>query len=403
LPTLYNDGGFSGGTMERPALKRLLADIEAGQIDVVVVYKVDRLTRALSDFAKLVEVFDRRGVSFVSITQQFNTTTSMGRLTLNVLLSFAQFEREVIGERVRDKIAASKKKGMWMGGMPPLGYDVKDRKLVVNDNEARSVVDIYRRYLALKSVHALKDELAETGIRSKRRVRPDGKGYGGQKLSRGALYLMLQNRIYRGEITHKSNSYPGEHPAIIEQPLWNEVQTVLAKNRVERATGVREKHPSLLAGLVFDETGERLTPTYSVKKGTRYRYYVSTALLTGGGSNHLSGRRIPAGNLEGLVINQFRAFLADPAAVFDAVDDESHTSSGQIQLTERGRQIAEELGAMASDKVKATLMALLYRVEIKSDRVEINISRHCLAALLRGQSIDLTMQDQRPNVIPMMS
>jgi DNA invertase Pin-like site-specific DNA recombinase len=267
--TLYDDGGFSGGTLERPALKRLLADIEAGEVDVIVVYKVERLTRALSDFAKLVEIFDRRGVSFVSITQQFNTTTSMGRLTLNVLLSFAQFEREVIGERVRDKIAASKKKGMWMGGMPPLGYDVKDRKLVVNDAEARTVAVIYRRYLALKSVHALKDELAEAGIRSKRRVRPDGIEYGDQKLSRGALYLMLQNRIYRGEITHKGNSYPGEHPAIIELPLWHEVQTVLAKNRVERATGARARHPSLLAGLVFDETGERLTPTYAVKKGTR--------------------------------------------------------------------------------------------------------------------------------------
>ena len=184
-----------GGTLERPSLKRLLADIEAGQVNVIVVYKVDRLTRALSDFAKLVEIFDRRGVSLVSITQQFNTTTSMGRLTLNVLLSFAQFEREVIGERVRDKIAASKKKGMWMGGMPPLGYDVKDRKLVVNAEEARRVVSIYRRYLELKSVHALKDELAEADIRSKRRDRPDGTTYGGQLFSRGALYLMLQNQF----------------------------------------------------------------------------------------------------------------------------------------------------------------------------------------------------------------
>ena len=180
FPTFYDDGGFSGGTMERPALKRLIADIEAGQIDVVVVYKVDRLTRALSDFAKLVEVFDRRGVSFVSITQQFNTTTSMGRLTLNVLLSFAQFEREVISERVRDKVAASKKKGLWMGGMPPLGYDVENRKLVVNAAEASTVVDIFRRYLKLKSVHALRDALADAGIRSKRRMRPDGTTYGGQ-------------------------------------------------------------------------------------------------------------------------------------------------------------------------------------------------------------------------------
>ena len=217
LPSPYDDGGYSGGTMERPALKRLLAEIEAGQVDVVVVYKVDRLTRALSDFAKLVDVFDRHGVSFVSITQQFNTTTSMGRLTLNVLLSFAQFEREVIGERVRDKIAASKKKGMWMGGMPPLGYDVKDRKLAVNDEEAEIVRHIFQRYVALKSVHALQDELAAAGIRSKRRIRPSGIAYGGQTLARGALYAMLQNRIYRGDITHKGSAYPGEHPAIIDR------------------------------------------------------------------------------------------------------------------------------------------------------------------------------------------
>ena len=225
---------------------------------MVVVYKVDRLTRALSDFARLVDVFDRRGVSFVSITQQFNTTTSMGRLTLNVLLSFAQFEREVIGERVRDKIAASKKKGMWMGGMPPLGYDVKDRKLNVNEDEAKIVVDIFQRYLALKSVRALRDELADAGIRSKRRLRPDGSAYGGQTFSRGALYLMLQNRLYRGEVRHKGQCYPGEHAAIVDAPLWDEVQAALAANRVERATGARAKAPSLLTGMVFDEEGQRL-------------------------------------------------------------------------------------------------------------------------------------------------
>jgi site-specific DNA recombinase len=342
-----------------------------------------------------VEIFDRRGVSFVSVTQQFNTTTSMGRLTLNVLLSFAQFEREVIGERVRDKIAASKKKGMWMGGMPPLGYDVKDRKLVVNNKEARTVVDIYRRYLALKSVHALKDDLAEAGIKSKRRVRPDGTEYGGQKFSRGALYMMLQNRIYRGEITHKANSFSGEHQAIIEQPLWDEVQAVLANNRVERATGARAKQPSLLAGLVFDETGERLTPTYSVKKGTRYRYYVSTTLLTGAGRNRSRGRRIPAGDLEGLVINRLRAFLADPAVVLDVFDDESQSGPGQSQLIERGRHVAEKLGVQAPNEIKTTLMTVLCRVEINPDRIEIHISRHRLAALLAGQSIDPTMQDHK--------
>ena len=218
---LYDDGGFSGGTMDRPALQRLLGDIGAGKVDVVVVYKIDRLTRSLFDFAKIVEAFDARGVSFVSITQQFNTTTSMGRLTLNVLLSFAQFEREVTGERIRDKIAASKKKGMWMGGLPPLGYDVQNRKLVVNEEEALTVLHIFRRYVQLRSVRALQAELDGAGIRSKRRTLADGTQYGGQKFSRGALYLMLQNRIYRGEITHKGNAYPGEHPAIVDKPLWD--------------------------------------------------------------------------------------------------------------------------------------------------------------------------------------
>ena len=356
-PTLYDDGGFSGGTLERPALQRLLAEIEAGQIDVIVVYKVDRLTRALSDFAKLVEIFDRRGVSFVSITQQFNTTTSMGRLTLNVLLSFAQFEREVIGERVRDKIAASKKKGMWMGGMPPLGYDVKDRKLVVNDDEARTVVGIYRRYLALKSVLALKATLEDEGVTSKQRVRPDGTDYGGQKFSKGALYLMLQNRTYRGETTHKGKSHPGEHPAIIDQPLWDKVQAVLAENRIERTSGARAKHPNLLAGLLFDEKGERLTPTHAVKKGTRFRYYVSATLLTAAGRNRSGGRRIPAGNLECLVMDRLRSFFADPGAVLDAID-ETHSGTGQSQLVERGRQVAEELGTQGANEVKVMLMTL---------------------------------------------
>jgi DNA invertase Pin-like site-specific DNA recombinase len=395
LPTLYDDGGYSGGTMERPALQRLLIDIEASQIDVVVVYKVDRLTRALSDFAKLVEVFDRCTVSFVSITQQFNTTTSMGRLTLNVLLSFAQFEREVIGERVRDKIAASKKKGMWMGGMPPLGYDVTDRKLVVNDQESRTVVDIYQRYLAVKSVRTLAEELAAAGIRSKRRARPDGSTYGGQKLARGALYLMLQNRIYRGEITHKGNSYPGEHPAIIDQPLWDEVQAMLAQNRVERAIGAHAKHPSLLGGFVFDTTGMRLTPTYAVKKGTRYRYYISASLIREARSNRFGGWRIPSGDLEGLVINRLRAFLANPTAILDAVNEESHSGSQQSQLIERGRQIAEELRAQAADEVKAMLMALSCQVVVNPDRIEISISGRRLAQLLIGQSIDLTARHPR--------
>ena len=392
LPTFYDDGGFSGGTMDRPALQRLLGDISAGKVDVVVVYKIDRLTRSLFDFAKIVEAFDARGVSFVSITQQFNTTTSMGRLTLNVLLSFAQFEREVTGERIRDKIAASKKKGMWMGGLPPLGYDVQNRKLVVNSEEALTVRYIFRRYVELRSVRALQAELDAAGIRSKWRTLASGTPYGGQKLSRGALYLMLQNRIYRGEITHKGNAYPGEHPAIVEKALWDEVQAILAENRVNRATGSDAKQPSLLAGLAFDETGERLTPTHAVKKGTRYRYYVSTSLITGAAKDRSKGRRIPAANLESLVITRLRNFLADEGAVLDAIRDEYADGAGLTRLIRRGRQIAEELGTLAPDQIRAILMTLLSRVDIRPDRVEINIRQGCLIELLDSQSIDPTMQ-----------
>ena len=386
--TLYDDGGFSGGTLGRPALQRLLADIGAGKVDVVVVYKIDRLTRSLFDFAKIVEAFDARGVSFVSITQQFNTTTSMGRLTLNVLLSFAQFEREVAGERIRDKIAASKKKGMWMGGLPSLGYDVQNRKLVINDEEAPTVLHIFRRYVQLRSVRTLQVELGDAGIRSKRRILADGTAYGGQKLSRGALYLMLQNRIYRGEITHKGNAYPGEHPAIVDEALWDKVQAVLAENRVERSTGSDAKHPSLLAGLAFDETGERLTPTHAVKKGTRYRYYVSRSLIIGTAKDHSAGRRIPAGNLEGLVIGRIRSFFADPGAILDAVRDEHTDGAGQKRLIGRGRRIAEELTTLAPDKTRAILMALLSRVDIRSDRIDIRVYRRNLMELLHAQSID---------------
>ena len=384
LPTLYDDGGYSGGTMERPALQRLLADIEAGQIDVIVVYKVDRLTRALSDFAKLVEVFDRRGVSFVSITQQFNTTTSMGRLTLNILLSFAQFERELIGERVRDKVAASKKKGMWMGGTVPLGYDAKDRKLVINKAEARTVVDIYRRYIRLKSVRALQVELDTAGIRSKRRVRPDGTDHGNQRFSQGALYLLLQNRTYRGEATHKGNAYPGEHAAIVDKPLWDAVQAVLADNRVQRASGVNTKAPSLLTGLLFDEAGERLTPTWSVKKGTRYRYYVSTSLVKGGSKADSTRRRIPAGNLETIVMDRLRRLLSSRGELLDAIEGASIGRTGQGQLIQRGRKLAEELG-QTPEKNRTTVTALVRRVEIGADSVKIDVSRDRLAALFGSE------------------
>ena len=392
LPTLYDDGGFSGGTMDRPALQRLLDDIRAGKVDVVVVYKIDRLTRSLFDFAKIVEAFDVRGVSFVSITQQFNTTTSMGRLTLNVLLSFAQFEREVAGERIRDKIAASKKKGMWMGGLPSLGYDVQNRKLVVNEEEVLTVLHIFRRYVQLRSVRALQAELDAAGIRSKQRILANGTPYGGQKLSRGALYLMLQNRIYRGEITHKGNAYPGEHPALVDKVLWDQVQAILAENRVNREVGSYAKQPSLLAGLAFDETGERLTPSHAVKKGTRYRYYVSRSLIIGTAKDRSKGRRIPAANLESLVITRLRTFLSDQGAILNAIRDEHADGAGQNRLIGRGRQIAEELGTFAPDQIRAMLMRLLSRVDIRPDCVEISIRRGRLVELLAAQPFEATTQ-----------
>src|SRR5271154_6834416 len=252
----YDDGGFSGGSRDRPALRKLLDDVRAKRVEVIVVYKVDRLTRSLADFAKLVELFDAHQVSFVSVTQAFNTTNSMGRLTLNVLLSFAQFEREVTGERIRDKIAASKKKGMWMGGQPSLGYDVKDRKLVVNEAEAATVRHIFRRYLELGTVRALRDDLAAGGVVSKRRTAADGSPYGGQKFSRGALYLMLKNRIYRGEIVHKGKASPGEHAAIVDEDLWRSVQGHLEENRLERREGDKALEPSRMAGIVFDASSE---------------------------------------------------------------------------------------------------------------------------------------------------
>lgn len=388
IPTLYDDGGYSGGSLERPALQRLLADIEAGRVDVVVVYKVDRLTRALSDFAKLVEVFDRCGVSFVSITQQFNTTTSMGRLTLNILLSFAQFERELIGERVRDKVAASRRKGIWMGGIVPLGYDVKDRKLIVNQEEARTVVDICRRYLRVKSVGALQVELAAAGIKSKRRVRRNGTVHGNQSFSQGALYLLLQNRIYRGEAIHKGNAYPGEHKAIIDRPLWDAVQTVLAKNRIQRASGTNTKAPSLLTGLLFDETGERLTPTWSIKKGTRYRYYVSTSLIKGGRRACSPQRRIPAGDLESIITERIRKFLSNRGELLETIDERDRSNIGHRHLIERGRELAKEL-SHAPEDARLLVRSLVSRVEVGTTSVSIDVSQVRLAALLESNHTEL--------------
>jgi site-specific DNA recombinase len=265
----YDDGGFSGGSLDRPGLQKLLADIRERRIDVVVVYKVDRLTRSLTDFAKLVELFDANDVAFVSVTQSFNTTSSMGRLTLNVLLSFAQFEREVTGERIRDKIAASKKKGLWVGGVVPLGYEVKDRKLIVNDEEAATVRLIFARYLDLGSLPALQRDLRARGIISRRRTLSSGRAIGGRTLTNGPLAYMLRNRMYLGEINHRDKSYPGEHQPILDEKSFEAVQAKLTKNLRGRRLR-RQSSNALLLGKLFDDRGNPMTPTYAIKKGVRY-------------------------------------------------------------------------------------------------------------------------------------
>ncbi|APH70598.1 recombinase family protein [Aquibium oceanicum] len=304
IPEPYDDGGFSGGTLDRPALKRLLADIEDGRIDVVVVYKIDRLSRSLMDFAKLVEVFDRGGVTFVSVTQSFNTTTSMGRLTLNILLSFAQFEREVIGERIRDKIAASRKRGMWMGGFVPLGYEVRDRKLVINDAEAATVRMIFERFVEVGSATALARALAAEGVRTRR----------GRLIDKGFLYKLINNRVYIGDAVHKGTAYPGEHEAIITRALWDKVHGILRESPRVRAGRTRAATPALLKGLIFGPAGCAMTPTHTRRGDKLYRYYVSQSVLKRGADACPVGR-VPAAEIEGAVVDQLRGLLRAPEVI----------------------------------------------------------------------------------------
>jgi site-specific DNA recombinase len=382
LPKGYDDGGFSGATMDRPALQQLLADITAGRVDTVVVYKIDRLTRALADFAKIVEILDARGTSFVSVTQQFNTTTSMGRLTLNVLLSFAQFEREVIGERIRDKIAASKKRGMWMGGVPPLGYRAQDRKLVIVDSEADIVRFIFRRYAELGSVQLLKDELKALSIRSKLRTSASGRISGGKPFARGALYLMLQNRTYRGEIVHNEQSYPGEHEPIIDQTLWDAVQAQLADNAAQRNEGGKTRQPSLLAGMLFDGDGNRMTPSHAVKKGMRYRYYVSASLITKDRTENSAGLRIPAAEIEQLVSSRVHRWLLDPGSLYKSTSARLRDSSMQQRLVARAAEIGKHWPELPAARKRAVLTALIERIEVSVDRIDIRLRPPGLSVLL---------------------
>jgi site-specific DNA recombinase len=364
VKTAYDDGGLSGGNMERPALQRLLEDIRHGLIDVVVVYKVDRLTRSLADFAKMVEVFDAQGVSFVAVTQQFNTTTSMGRLTLNVLLSFAQFEREVTGERIRDKIAASKRKGIWMGGYPSMGYDVCDRRLVVNQAEASTVQEIYHRYLKTGSVPKLKKELDWNGVVSKIRVSRKGNRSGGHSFSRGALYELLSNPIYIGEIRHKRERHPGQHEAILDRKLWEKVQRQL-QNRAARSTAPRTKvSPSPLAGKVFDETGEPLYVQAAMKDRQRYRYYVSKALVRGFKVEGQRGWRVPGLELERAVAISARSILDDKTVVLEAV----HAAGmGDADINQVFGLVAERRERLLAERERSTALIELVEKTVLTD------------------------------------
>jgi DNA invertase Pin-like site-specific DNA recombinase len=386
LPAFYDDGGFSGGTMERPALKQLLADMEDGKIDVVVVYKVDRLTRSLTDFARIVDIFDAGDASFVSVTQAFNTTTSMGRLTLNVLLSFAQFEREVTGERIRDKIAASKKKGMWMGGLPPLGLDARDRKLVVNDAEAETVRHIFRSYLALGSVDLLQRTLGCEGVVSKKRTNKHGRTSGGNPFARGALYHMLQSQLYIGRVPHKDQSYPGEHEAIIPMDLWEAVQSALEKNRHNRANGTNCKAPSLLAGFLHDDAGNRMVPSHAVRRGKRYRYYVSASGNTRGREPSEGKRRLPAGEIEGLVQSRIRLFLTSASELHSTLDPVVCDAENQARIIEQASRLSQHWREGSQADIRADLLVLSPHITVSDEEVRIAITPSLLLALLKGSA-----------------
>ena len=376
LPARYDDGGSSGGTMERPGLVRLLDDIRAKRVDVIVVYKVDRLTRSLADFAKIVEVLDAEGVSFVAVTQQFNTTTSMGRLTLNVLLSFAQFEREIAGERIRDKIKASRQKGMWMGGSVPLGYEVKDRALVVNETEAKKVRLIFRRYLELGSVDALAEHLDRRNIRSHRRVTQGGRTIGGRPITRGNLYLILQNPIYLGMVVHKGLTYQGLHRPIIERGAWDRVQEQLAKNRVDHRKQIRARVPSLLTGLVFDEAGERLTPSHSNRGGLRYRYYISKSLTRGRPRADEQGKRwrVPAAEIENTVLVAVSSFLDDHSALSSILSLHRLPPAQAGSVLKTATALSRSLTQDHAGQLRSTLQSILSRIEIGDTTLTLTVA-----------------------------
>jgi site-specific DNA recombinase len=396
IPDRYDDGGISGATLERPALKRLLADIETGRIDCVVVYKVDRLSRSLTDFAKLVDVFERHGVSFVSVTQHFCTTTSMGRLTLNILLSFAQFEREVIGERIRDKFAASRAKGLWMGGRPPLGYDVRDRKLVVNPAEAYLVRLIFRRFLDLGSALLLIRELNAQGYRTKSWTTQAGSFREGRSFDKGTLYKTLRNRTYLGEAVHKGRRYPGEHEPIIDRATWDRVHEVLASNAVRRGNEARARTPAPLRGLIrCTHCSAAMTPTHTRRRGRLYRYYVCLG-ASRRGHDTCPVRSIAASEVEGLVLGQVRRLLASPELVARTITAVRRENGAPEDTELEEGDIIEALGALEPvwDELypaeQARIMRLLIeRIDVAPDGISVTLH----AAGIRSLVAELADQE----------
>ena len=374
LPDLFDDGGFSGGDMQRPAVLRLLAAVRERRIDIIVVYKVDRLTRSLADFARIVSILDEHDVAFVSVTQQFNTTSSMGRLTLNVLLSFAQFEREVTAERIRDKIAASKRKGMWMGGPAPLGYDVVNKKLIANAAEARTVKRLYEMYLELGSVRALQDAASDAGIVSKLRRPRDGAPRGGMPFARGALYRLLSNPIYISRVAHKGETFAGQHAAILEPDLWDAVQQRLEGNAHVRLAAVNVKSRSLLAGLVFDETGDRLIASHAKKAGRRYRYYISERLNRGEAPDQ-SGWRLAGPMLEATVTRIIATRLADPGTIIRSIGDAGLTPERLDQLVKTIRLLLASVDGPNDAERLGTIQALVARIDLSAASIQLALKR----------------------------
>src|SRR6195256_1731653 len=398
LSAVYDDGGYSGGSMDRPALKKLLSDIQSKAVDVVVVYKVDRLTRSLADFAKIVEIFDAAGVSFVSVTQQFNTTTSMGRLTLNVLLSFAQFEREVTGERIRDKIAASKQKGMWMGGWVPIGYDRKDRTLTINETEAVTVRTIFDLFLKFKNVQRVQTELVRLNFTTKPYATPRGRAVGGLSFARGHLYKILSNPLYIGEIEHRGVRYAGQHPPLIDGARWDAVQAQLAANHHENRTRTNAKSKSLLAGLIYDDAGNRLVSSHATKNGKRYRYYV-TSEGTGRSVAVASVARLwlPAAMIDGLVRTKLQSFLADKTQISRLLRE---TRCRPVEIGS-GLAIASELAvSLTSGSPMAQGVAdLLARVTASHTSLNISIKRDRLLAMLTDRFVEQSGDNGQDNII----